>query len=91
LGEKSNEKRIIFVSFCRSAPRKKPGLTPGFSSFSKSLKSNIFHVKGDSHPPSQSPMRVAAFPQITFVCSLKPGLTPGFFVLIRVSSPSSGG
>ena len=27
-----------------------------------------FHVKGDSHPPSQSPMRVETYLHVTFVC-----------------------
>ena len=27
-----------------------------------------FHVKGDSHPPSQSPTRVETYLHITFVC-----------------------
>ena len=33
----------------------------------------VFHVKGDSRPPSQSPMRIETYPQISFVCNLWEG------------------
>ena len=40
-----------------------------------------FHVKGDSHPPSQSPMRIDSSLRIDFVYSLsrRPNRGGGFF------------